>query len=137
MIGDQRLRDALRALPAEPADPAFTARVLARLASATPAPPRRGRTRRWATAAVVVVALAGLGWGLTEHTLRRQRSAMLRAETAALARELAALREEAAAPPPMIYLGGNEEVDLVLDLAALPMAAMPAPLSAAGGGTRR
>jgi hypothetical protein len=126
---DDRLREALRSLPATAPGPGFTAQVLARLAArGAAAPPRRAP--RWATAALLLLLVGALGWVATERHGRLQRSARLRAETAALARELANLRAEAAEPAPMIYLGGSEEVDLVLDLSSLPMAAaLPAPLS--------
>jgi hypothetical protein len=131
-VGDDRVREALRALPADPPGPTFTAEVLARVARASPDRHRLRRVPRWATAAALALLVGVAGWGVSERLARQQRTARLRAETAALARELAALREEAAQPAPMIYLGGSEEVDLVLDLSSLPMAAaLPAPLSPA------
>jgi hypothetical protein len=136
-MSDERLREALRSLPPPAPGDAFTAQVMARLATA-PGRRRRGAAPRWAATTAAALALAaGLGWGALALA-GRQRTAELRAETAALARELAALRAEAAQPAPMIYVGGNEEVDLVLDLSALPMAAaVPAPLAAAAAEERR
>jgi hypothetical protein len=52
-----------------------------------------------------------------------RRRTELRAESAALARELATLQAEASKPAPVLYLGGNEHVDVVLDLSTLPIAA--------------
>jgi hypothetical protein len=134
-MSDERLRAALRSLPPPTPGDAFTAQVMARLATAPGR--RRGVAPRWAAAAAALALAAGLGWGAVAFA-GRQRTAALRAETAALARELAALRAEAAQPGPLIYVGGNEEVDLVLDLAALPMAAaVPAPLAAAAAAEER
>jgi hypothetical protein len=135
---DQDLRAALQGLPAAAPGPAFTARVLARLG-----PPRRRWSRRqplpaWVAAAATVAVLVGGLWGAAigrEAWQRQQRRAALRAESAALARDLAALHEEAAKPAPVLYLGGNEQVDVVLDLSTLPLAAA-APAAAALAGDR-
>ena len=125
---EERLRHALRALPADAPGPAFTARVLSRLAAAPALAPRR-RVPGWAAAAAAVVLLVAVLWG-GRALLRVQRTAALRSETEELARELEALRQAAERPAPVLYLGGNEEVDLVLDLSTLPLAAaVPAPLT--------
>lgn len=123
--GTEQLRRALRAVPADEPGPHFTAGVLARLGRA----PAAARWRpsllpAWAVAAVVLFGLAG-GWGVVNHraAAAERRRAELRSETAAIAAELAALREEATRSAPVLYLGGTEEVDLVLDLATLPVAA--------------
>jgi hypothetical protein len=90
------------------------------------------------TAAATMAVLVGGLWGVAagrqawQHERRR---AALRAESAALASELAALHQELAEPAPVLYLGGNEQVDVVLDLSSLPIAAT-AP-GAAGFGTAR
>jgi hypothetical protein len=113
---DHRLGDLLRELPREQARPGFTARVLHRL----DAPERR----RWipiprlalATALTVVLAVAA---GILSDARRdalasaraEQALAEIRAEHARLEREVRDLSQ-----PPVIYLGGNEDVDLVLDL---------------------
>jgi hypothetical protein len=124
-MNDERLRSALRELPPAAPRPGFTQRVLARLERA----PRRRPLRplpAWVTAAAAVTVLAGGLWGAAagRQALEQQkRRAALKQESAAIARELAALRAEAAKPAPMLYLGGSEQVDVVLDLASLPMAA--------------
>ena len=124
---EQRLREALRALPAADPGPAFTARVLSRLAAAPARAPRR--VPAWAAAAAAVAVLIAALWG-GRAVLKVQRTAALRSETEELARELEALRQAAERPAPVLYLGGNEEVDLVLDLSTLPLAAaVPAPLT--------
>lgn len=125
---EERLRAALRALPAADPGPAFTARVLSRLATAPSRAPRR-RVPAWAAAAAVMAVLIAALWG-GRAALKVQRTAALRSETEELARELEALRQAAERPAPVLYLGGNEEVDLVLDLSTLPLAAaVPAPLT--------
>jgi hypothetical protein len=126
-MSDDRLRDALRGLPAPGPGPAFTARVMARLAAAPARAPRR--VPAWAAAAAAVVLAAGLLLG-GRAVVREQRNAALRSETEELARELEALRQAAERPAPVLYLGGTEEVDLVLDLSTLPLAAaVPAGLT--------
>ena len=113
---DHRLGDLLRELPREQPRPGFTARVLHHL----DAPERR----RWipvprlALATVLTVALAvtaGLLIDARRNALESSRAekalAEIRAEHARLEREVRDLSQ-----PPVIYLGGNEDVDLVLDL---------------------
>jgi hypothetical protein len=114
---DHRLGDLLRELPREHARPGFTARVLHRLE----APERRRAIPRFALAG----ALAALAFVLTITTgvlvdarrdaleaVRAERAlAEIRAEHGRLEREVQELSR-----PPVIYLGGNENVDLVLDL---------------------
>ena len=125
---EERLSEALRALPAAEPSPTFTARVLSRLAVAPARAPRR-RVPAWAAAAAAVALLIAALWG-GRAALKVQRTAALRSETEELARELEALRQAAERPAPVLYLGGNEEVDLVLDLSTLPLAAaVPAPLT--------
>src|SRR6185436_9260193 len=91
------LREALRGLPAAAPGPAFTTRVLARLDR--PARPRR-RLRvipdlpAWVTAAATMAVLVAGLWGVAagrQAWQEQRRRAAMRAESAALARELAAL----------------------------------------------
>jgi len=116
---EDQLERLLRELPREKARQGFTARVLARLDRA-PAP-RVGWRPRLATAAAVVM-LAGSALGLVHYErMEAQRAARqaraqqllreLRAEHGQIKRELEALPD-----PPVIYLGGNEDMDLVVDL---------------------
>jgi hypothetical protein len=114
---DQRLGEILRELPRAAARPGFTARVLHRLE----APPQRRPSSRpaWAGALVLATALilaAGVlvdaRRGAAEAARARQALQEIRAEHGRLEREVQAL----SAPPPVMYLGGNENVDLVLDL---------------------
>ncbi len=138
------LRQALRSLPRERAGADFTPRLLARLAAECRAasPPSALRGPRWRTAAAVV-ALAGLlaAGGVTlsriasrpeaagdraapaapapERAARRARRERIEAERARLATELAELKRMAGAGEPVIYLGGDDRVDLVVDVGRL------------------
>ena len=116
---DHRLGDLLRELPREHARPDFTARVLERLESAAPAPRPTARLALAMTAAVVVAAVS-TGILIDRQTASReaieaaqaQRIVQdLRAEHGRLQRELREMSQ-----PGVVYIGGNEDVDLVLDL---------------------
>lgn len=113
---DHRLGNLLRELPREQARPGFTARVLHRL----DAPERRRSipTPRLALAtalAVVLMITAGALINARRDALATARAeqalAEIRAEHARLEREVQDLSQ-----PHVVYLGGNEDVDLVLDL---------------------
>jgi hypothetical protein len=112
---DHRLGDLLRELPREHARPGFTARVLNRLDA--PEPRRVPRPAlAWAAVATMAVAItAGVWMDARRDALEARRAqralAEIRAEHERLAQEVEELSQ-----PPVIYLGGNEEVDLVLDL---------------------
>ena len=112
---DHRLGDLLRELPREQARPGFTARVLHRL----DAPARRRSMPRLALATALTAVLAvtaGLLIDARRDALANARAeralAEIRAEHARLEREVRELSD----PPSVVYLGGNEDVDLVLDL---------------------
>jgi hypothetical protein len=112
---DHRLGDLLRELPRERARPGFTARVLNRLES----PARRPAVSRLAMAgalaaflAVGAAALVDARREAVETAHARQALQEIRAEHLRLEREV----HDLSAPPPVVYLGGNEQVDLVLDL---------------------
>ena len=119
---DHRLGDLLRGLPREQARPDFTARVLARLDEA-PARASGPRVRLVLAAAAITVAAVSAGVLVDRQTAapntisatRAQQTLRdLRAEHERLQRELREISE-----PPVIYVGGNEDVDLVLDLGAV------------------
>jgi len=127
------LGEALRALPRHRPGAGFTGRVLDRLGEAAPAGTSRnapGALRLAAAALLVGVALLGAlaaGRILPEAgpapAPAEARRAALEAERARLAAELAELRrlttELREDSSPVLYLGGDEEVDLVLDLGRL------------------
>jgi hypothetical protein len=119
---DDGLRRALRGLPPAEPGPHFTAAVLARLDR--PLASTRRQLPAWVAAAAVVALLAS-AWGAVagRAAIGERRKAELFRESAAIAVELQALREQASRASPVLYLGGTEEVDLVLDLATLPVAA--------------
>ncbi len=121
------ISDPLRELPREHARPGFTARVLAgldaeprqvahwtfRLAPAKPA------ILAAALLAIAVTAGALIEWrgGVRAHretVQARQTLEELRAEHGRLQQELRAISETT--EPPVVYLGGDEKVDYVLDL---------------------
>jgi hypothetical protein len=116
---DHRLGDLLRELPREHARPDFTARVLERLETSASAL----RPHAWlvlAAAAAVAVAAVSTGFLIDRQTASRNAIAAaqaqqilqdLRAEHGRLQRELRELSR-----PPVVYVGGNEDVDLVVDL---------------------
>jgi hypothetical protein len=116
---DNRLGELLRELPREHARANFTARVLERLEGPAQAP----RTRPWlvlAAAAAATVAAVTTGVLIERQSASRETIEAakaqqilqdLRAEHGRLQREVQELSR-----PPMVYIGGNEDVDLVLDL---------------------
>lgn len=135
---DHSIGRLLREIPRETARTGFTTRVLARLGHLEgPAPqrPRAWRPRVAFAAAAVLALVVSAGLFRYEQSRDAARAAEarqalreIRAEHERLEQELRALSE-----PPVVYLGGNERVDLVLgldDLDALgnvPAEAGPAP----------
>ncbi len=119
-ISDERLSAALRSLPRERAGTGFTREVLVRLDRR---PRRRAPTRWRLAAAAAAVAVLALSFGLREwRHAEEQRATVARlerllAEKQALETELAALRRLTDEARPLVYVGGNERVDLVVDLA--------------------
>jgi allophanate hydrolase subunit 1 len=114
----RRIADLLRELPREHARPGFTARVLEQLE----ANPRKAS--RWSfrlapampVATLLVVAISAgalIEWqGKSQkHQEAVQALRELRAEHGRLEAELQEMSE-----PPVVYLGGDEKVDYVLDL---------------------
>ena len=123
-----RILAELRALPREGAGEGFTERVLARLDEPArgPAalPGSRSPWRLAAAAALAALLLGALVWrlgGPTPETepARPGRLDALAAEHARLSAELHEIRRLAEEPVPVLYLGGDDEVELVLDLAEL------------------
>jgi len=125
-----RLHDILRALPAERARPDFTQCTLARLDGLPGKPAQRWQallSRRWVLATATCAALVfGLGalW-LREATPSRslhpsearQALAEIRAEHNRLQHEIQDLSASGASlDEGVLYLGGNESVDFVVDL---------------------
>ena len=116
---DHRLGDLLRELPREQARPGFTARVLERLDSPDRAsrPQRPFRLALAGAAAMAIVTAIGTGILIDRRAESIQAAEArrmlqeIRAEHGRLEQEIQDLSE-----PPVVYIGGNEDVDLVLDL---------------------
>lgn len=145
-ISEDELGQVLRALPRERAGADFTARVMAQVHGAAGrgdggkvvAFPGGRRLPGWPGWLMAAAALLLFGLGVREWQHRRdleesmKRIAELRGQYQELASELQDLRREAASARPVVYVGGNEQVDLVVDLAKLaekrkdPQAADPA-----------
>jgi hypothetical protein len=130
-MNDDRLDEALRALPPAGASTGFTDGVVARVA-------RRGRRRQRGLAASLVLGagLAALVFvALRSGTAPSHRDPGVAGEIEALRREQRALAAELAsvraldheAPPDrrVIYLGRSAGVDLVLDVARLQQPPRP------------
>lgn len=117
---DPRIEEALRSLPRETAGAEFTARILQRLNE----PPRETLPVRWtrvAALAAIVLCVLGLGWRTWlghhhEQQTAEARFELLLAEKKALEAELRSLRRMTEVAQP-VYLGSNNNVDWVLDLA--------------------
>jgi hypothetical protein len=131
-LASDPLAAALRALPRESAGEGFTARVLAGLDRAPAAARRRPPLAVAAAATLASLGLGALVWALLSsgqlaglpdrpgpEPSRRARLEALETERARLAVELAEIRRLAEEPTPVVYLGGDDEVDLVLDLGRL------------------
>jgi hypothetical protein len=117
---DHRLGDLLRELPREQARPGFTARVLERIDSPErmARPVRNFRPMLAGAAAAAILAVTVSTGIVMDRQAESQKAAEaqrilqeIRAEHGRLEQEIQALSE-----PPVVYIGGNEDVDLVLDL---------------------
>jgi hypothetical protein len=135
---DGKLQRALQDLHGVHASPGFTDRVLEGLA-------RRKAKRRLrnqltlsaATAAVLALMVGALfvnqsGGGLTSEEIARE-ARLLQQEHAQIRSDLEALSASAREAAPVLYLGGDDDFDLVLDLA--PIIAQSAPSATAATST--
>lgn len=130
---DHSVGPLLRELPRESARPGFTQRVLARLdqpAEAHPRPHHPTLRPRLALAAAALIAVV-ISAGVVRYERFREEARAaearqvlqeIRAEHQELQRELRALSE-----PPVVYLGGDEGMDLVVDLNNVPAEDGPLP----------
>lgn len=115
------LTGGLAQLPRNRASEGFTDRVLIALETRVPEDPKPLTRFAWAGVATLVMAvLAGSGL-----VYQRQRAAdlayqhqveELQSMYEQLIDDVVSLRHEAAAPDTRLYLGGNESLDLMLDL---------------------
>lgn len=120
---DHSVGPLLRELPRERAREGFTARVMARLDASEPKPWLQPRLILATAALAAVVASAGI---LQVHAGRQE--ALRTAEARKMLRELRSehdsLKQElqTLSQPPVVYVGGDEEVDLVVDLSRVQSA---------------
>ena len=122
-MNDKRLSEILASLPRETAAANFTARVQARLERQPTTLFAPGRWSAIAAAAAIIALVSGFGWQEWRHAREKQaavaRLTQLLDEKHDLEEELRTLRRLTDEARPVVYLGGNEDVDLVLDLARL------------------
>ena len=116
----RRLDEVLAALPRERASDDFTEGVLARVAEAR-RPARRAPILALAASLLLAVGLFGAhSWQeRREARAAAERVAAMEVEALLIQAELDALREQARQAYPVVYLGGDDDVDVVLDLARL------------------
>jgi anti-sigma factor RsiW len=129
---DERLDRLLRELPRERAPDAFTRRVLS---EARGRPAGAGfRLPAWgvAVAAALLVAVPAGIWiyNTSQRAALAAEIGALRAQHERLTGELRALRQQMSTTQPVIYLGGDDRADYVLDLKRLvreQLKGMPPP----------
>ncbi len=118
-MNDHDLRDLLKQMPDVPASEGFTDRTLARLRE--PRAPAR-TWHRFAVVAAACLLVAAVAVPTWMHLAEKARQEQARAELAALKKahdrlsaELAMLRQSRHEPR-ILYLGGTDSVDYVIDL---------------------
>lgn len=126
---DDQLDRLLRELPREQATDNFTRRVVSSVseggASGSPAAGGRRTVRlpAWgiaAAAAALLLVPAGIWiFHAAQRSALTEEIAALRTAHGRLTGELRALRQQMSAAQPVIYLGGDDRVDYVLDLKRL------------------
>jgi hypothetical protein len=121
------LDELLQGLPRVQASEGFTGRVLAGLERRPRRATRSGAVGWAAAAALLLVALivGGLRVEQQQTAERASRAAELRSEHESLRRDLARLKSQAEQERPVVYLGGTDQIDLVLDLTSVER---PVPL---------
>lgn len=118
-MDDGQLDELLRGLPRERASDRFTAQVMLRLQP--PRPARRWPLKLALAAGLAAVALAAVSFGLwrAERLAKQEiqeQIHQLRTEHRELEATLAHLRTQEERARPVVYLGGDQRVDYVLDL---------------------
>lgn len=129
---EKQLQRALQNLQGVQASPGFTDRVLEGLMRRTARRRlRNGLTISAATATVLVLIVSAIVVNQSTGTTREElalEARVLREEHARLRSDLENLSASARAAAPVLYLGGDDEFDLVLDLASI--IGQPAPVAA-------
>ena len=118
---ESEISAALESLPRHRPSEEFTAGLLTRIDTATKVPSRLNRNVVWTLAALLIVAIGiTLGSSSYRHSQRQaqelQQLEALRARYTQLKTDVAGLKRSAANSPAVVYLGGNESYDLVIDL---------------------
>jgi len=127
---DDQMRKALSALPRKQASERFTTDVLAALEERSTGHRGPPVTTRW-IAAGAVVGFFALAVGMAYQRQQaaeeayRQQVLELRHEYQRLLEEVGTVREAAAEPPARLYLGGDDQLDLILDLSQPEIVAWP------------
>jgi hypothetical protein len=123
---DQEISSILSRIPREAVGESFTNRVLAAYDSRSNRGPKLSSTARWSWAVAAVLLLmigfiAGSSFRSKNPGAATQitQSRLLKARHRALQEELASIRDLTAASAPVLYLGGEEDYDLVLDLSPM------------------
>jgi len=137
---DPAVLGALASLPREQASPGFTAAVLERSRTAEKPAAELGwsRTTTLLAASLVLVTVVTAGMLERAHQKKELRGRVdaLRSEHEMLEHELAELKRASAEEPAVVYLGGDENVDVVLtfDPKAVPATSSGAvaPVAASG-----
>lgn len=132
-MDDQQLNEILRSLPRQGAPEGFTEQTVSRLGDGRPV---RRNWRRVALVATACAALIGLGVPLGLELRQQAKQERVRDELERLLddhqqlkQQLAALRASQAQEPELLYLGGTDSADYVVDLRQLarPRAEPPEP----------
>lgn len=115
------LIEAFKEMPRQQASRGFTAGVLSALDGRTSRRTGRTQSRIWATATtLVLVSLLTIGYGYQRHRAAdrayREQVEELRTRYRELVDEVATVRRAAETPATRLYLGGDDQLDLVLDL---------------------
>ena len=139
---DSSVEEALAELPRERASEDFTRRVLDGLAHRRPPAMARVSSRWVATLATLTAVGLAFGFWLrsypeAERPVHDESARLLRQEYESLRFEVEALRSLAAQPPPVLYLGGDRQIDVVLDLGQGDFAPTQPDIRPAAAGTPR
>lgn len=121
-MNDDRLHEVLAAVPRDAASEGFTAATMRRVQD------RQKRRRRlpFVAAASITIALAGGALAVRQlgEVREERRIKALRAERQAIAAGLEELKRMTTEPP-VVYVGGNDDIDVVLDVSKPQPAAVP------------